>query len=170
MPASFSFRINCSTWGFVVKYQKRSPVGNILARVSTRNRTGSWMPSKTRSIAIVMNTRVSTHKQHCLSITHPSLFNGHGLGKLLHLHLFWNRTSGITGTNFWTKYHSCHTTNSIKALKNSIHFYQQRKLLTRPHPFYSTNIQHILLKVFWKSNMFCIIGNKLKLQPFKSVS
>ena len=64
--------MKCSTCGFVEKYQNRSLEGNILARVSTMNLTGSCIPSITMSTAIVIKTRESkTHAcRLCETTTH----------------------------------------------------------------------------------------------------
>ena len=81
--------MNCSTCGFVVKYQNRSPVENILARVSTRKRTGSWIPSRTRSTAIVMKTRVSMHSKQTMAVQLKVLFpepNSPNVSTDLHSH------------------------------------------------------------------------------------
>lgn len=70
---SFSFKTNCSWWGFLLKYQNLSDTGKILAFVSMRKRTGSWMPSMTRSTAIVRKTRMSVRTNtNTLNVARPS--------------------------------------------------------------------------------------------------
>ena len=77
---------NCSCNGFFTKYQKRSFMGKILALVSMRKRTGSWMFSITKSTAIVMNTGRSARdttsigdKMDCNTWTQGGLVTPYGI-------------------------------------------------------------------------------------------